>query len=95
MTTNKSDKYRKLVVGELLIQSRNDKSKTYKIDIDDVGDRLSFSNLGTTDAKRFVINTDGSVTFIDFPPELLDIAYALNPDDPLVCERRKLLSSDP
>lgn len=36
---------------------------------------------------EFVINADGSVTFIDFPPELMDIAYALNPDDPLVCER--------
>ena len=44
---------------------------------------------------EFVINTDGSVTFIDFPPELLDIAHALNPDDPLVCERRELLGSDP
>jgi hypothetical protein len=43
---------------------------------------------------EFVINTDGSVTFIDFPPELLDIAYALNPDDPLVCERRALVSAD-
>ena len=43
---------------------------------------------------EFVINVDGSVTFIDFPPELLDIAYALNPDDPLVCERRALLSGD-
>ena len=43
---------------------------------------------------EFVINVDGSVTFIDFPPELLDIAYALNPDDRLVCERRALLSGD-
>ena len=43
---------------------------------------------------EFVINTDGSVTFIDFPPELLDIAYALNPDDPLVCERRALVATD-
>lgn len=40
---------------------------------------------------EFIINEDGSVTFVDFPPELLDIAYALNPDDPLVCERRALL----
>ncbi len=39
---------------------------------------------------ELVINADGSVTFIDFPPELLDIAHALNPDDPLVCERRAL-----
>lgn len=39
---------------------------------------------------EFHINPDGSVTFVDFPPELLDIAYALNPDDPLVCERMEL-----
>lgn len=39
---------------------------------------------------ELVINADGSVTFIDFPPELIDIAYALNPDDPLVCERMAL-----
>lgn len=55
--------------------------------------------LAALDAARlegfeFVINKDGSVTFIDFPPELLDIAYALNPDDPLVCERRELLGMD-
>lgn len=37
---------------------------------------------------EFIINEDGSVTFIDFPAELIDLAYALNPDDPLVCERR-------
>ncbi len=41
---------------------------------------------------EFVINEDGSVTFVDFPPELLDLAYALNPDDPVVCERRSLLA---
>ncbi len=54
------------------------------------------ATLATLDGAgfEFVINTDGSVTFIDFPPELLDIAYALNPDDPLVCERRELLSSE-
>ncbi|PIE19152.1 MAG: hypothetical protein CSA66_02970 [Proteobacteria bacterium] len=39
----------------------------------------------------FIIQEDGSVTFVDFPPELLDIAYALNPDDPLVCERMETL----
>lgn len=39
---------------------------------------------------EFIINADGSVTFVDFPPELFDIAYALNPDDPLVCERMAL-----
>lgn len=43
---------------------------------------------------EFVINADGSVTFVDFPPELLDIAYALNPDDPLVCERRALVAGE-
>jgi len=37
---------------------------------------------------EFIINEDGSVTFVDFPAELIDLAYALNPDDPLVCERR-------
>lgn len=37
---------------------------------------------------EFVINEDGSVTFVDFPEELMELAYALNPDDPLVCERR-------
>lgn len=43
------------------------------------------------DGFDFVIEADGSVTFIDFPPELLDVAMALNPDDPLVCERAELL----
>ena len=42
---------------------------------------------------EFVINEDGSVTFVDFPAELLDLAYALNPDDPLVCERRALVGA--
>ncbi len=50
------------------------------------------ARLEALEGFEFVINPDGSVTFIDFPPELLDIAYALNPDDPLVCERRELLS---
>ena len=40
-----------------------------------------------------VIQPDGSVTFIDFPPEMLDVALALNPNDPLVCERLALLRS--
>ena len=44
---------------------------------------------------EFVINADGSVTFVDFPPELMDLAYALNPDDPVVCERRALLQPTP
>lgn len=42
------------------------------------------------DGFEFIIEADGSVTFVDFPPELLDIAYALNPDDPLVCQRMAL-----
>jgi len=42
---------------------------------------------------EFVINEDGSVTFVDFPAELMDLAYALNPDDPLVCERRALVTA--
>ena len=46
------------------------------------------------DGFEFLINADGSVTFVDLPPELLEIAYALNPDDPLVCERRALLAVD-
>jgi len=41
---------------------------------------------------EFVINEDGSVTFVDFPEELMELAYALNPDDPLVCERRALVT---
>ena len=47
---------------------------------------------GSLDGFEFVINPDGSVTFIDFPPEMLEIAAALNPDDPLVCERQATLS---
>lgn len=43
---------------------------------------------------EFVINEDGSVTFVDFPPELTELAYALNPDDPLVCERRALVTHE-
>ncbi len=47
--------------------------------------------LAALEGFEFVIERDGTVTFVDFPPELVDIAYALNPDDPLVCERRALL----
>ena len=43
-------------------------------------------------ALELIIHDDGSVTFVDLPPELLDVAHALNPDDPLVCERRALLA---
>jgi len=49
---------------------------------------------GALDGFEFIINPDGSVTFIDFPPEMVDIAFALNPDDPLVCERRALMSGN-
>lgn len=42
---------------------------------------------------EMTIGPDGTVTFIDFPPEMLEIAQALNPDDPLVCERAALLQS--
>ena len=49
---------------------------------------------GALDGFEFVINPDGSVTFIDFPPEMVDIAYALNPDDPLVCERRAMMNQE-
>jgi len=54
-------------------------------------DSAGLDALDALDGFEFVINRDGSVTFIDFPPELLDVAHALNPDDPLVCERRALL----
>lgn len=49
----------------------------------------ALANLDASQLEGFemVINPDGTVTFVDFPPELLDIALALNPDDPLVCER--------
>ena len=42
---------------------------------------------------ELVIGTDGTVTFIDFPPEMLEVARALNPDDPLVCERTAILDA--
>ena len=35
---------------------------------------------------EFVINDDGSVTFINLPPELIDVARALNPDAVLACD---------
>ena len=34
----------------------------------------------------FVINPDGSVTFRRLPPELLDLARALDPDAVLACD---------
>ena len=48
---------------------------------------------GALEGFEFIINADGSVTFIDFPPEMVEIAFALNPDDPLVCERKALLEA--
>lgn len=59
----------------------------------DIDSALEGLDPGLLDQFEFVINPDGSVTFVDFPPELVDIAYALNPDDPLVCERRDLISA--
>lgn len=53
-------------------------------DLDAALDALDATSL---EGFEFHINPDGTVTFVDFPPELLEIAYALNPDDPLVCER--------
>ena len=35
---------------------------------------------------EFTINADGSVTFTNLPPELMDIALALNPDAELACD---------
>lgn len=58
------------------------------VDVDRVLEDLAPEAL---EGLELCINPDGSVTFIDFPPELLEVAYALNPDDPLVCERRALL----
>ena len=60
-------------------------------DAPDIDSALAALDPSALEAFEFVINPDGSVTFVDFPPELLDIAMALNPDDPLVCERRALL----
>jgi len=56
----------------------------------DLEDALSGLTREQLAKLEFIINADGSVTFIDFPPELFEIAYALNPDDPLVCERMAL-----
>ncbi len=61
----------------------------------DVDSLLETLGEGALEGFEFVINADGSVTFVDFPPEMVDIAYALNPDDPLVCERRALMSGKP
>lgn len=60
----------------------------------DLDETLASLDPGALDALEFVINPDGTVTFVDFPPELLDIALALNPDDPLVCERKALLDGE-
>ncbi len=59
-----------------------------EVDLEDALGGLTREQLSKLE---FIINGDGSVTFIDFPPELFEIAYALNPDDPLVCERMALV----
>lgn len=61
---------------------------------DDIAAELAQLDADIMKRFEFIINDDGSVTFVDFPPELLDVAYALNPDDPLVCERRALISDE-
>ena len=35
---------------------------------------------------RFIINKDGSVTFTNLPPEMIDIARSLDPDATLACD---------
>jgi hypothetical protein len=65
--------------------SRSSRDKTSTIETSK--DAESTSHL---EGFELIINDDGTVTFIDFPPEMLDIAAALNPDDPLVCERKAL-----
>lgn len=56
--------------------------------VPDVDAALAALDSGSLDGFELIINEDGSVTFVDFPTEMLEVAYALNPDDPLVCERR-------
>ncbi len=35
---------------------------------------------------KFTINEDGSVTFEDLPPELMDLVHALDPDAAPTCD---------
>ena len=35
---------------------------------------------------EFIINDDGSVTFIKLPPEMLDVARSLDPDAVIACD---------
>jgi hypothetical protein len=35
---------------------------------------------------EFIINEDGSVTFIKLPPEMIEVARALDPDATLACD---------
>ncbi len=58
------------------------------VDEPNVDAALAALDAGSLDGFELIINEDGSVTFVDFPTEMLEVAYALNPDDPLVCERR-------
>lgn len=63
------------------------KDEAREVDIEEVLAGVTPEQLAKLE---FIINADGSVTFVDFPPELMDIAFALNPDDPIVCERMAL-----
>ena len=54
-------------------------------------DALDQLDAAALEGFELSIGPDGTVTFIDFPPEMLAIAEALNPDDPLVCQRREAL----
>ncbi|MCB9729860.1 MAG: hypothetical protein H6744_15480 [Deltaproteobacteria bacterium] len=58
----------------------------------DVASALAALDASALAGVELIINADGSVTFVDFPPEFLEVAFALNPDDPLVCERKDLLA---
>jgi hypothetical protein len=67
-------------------------SSPEEVDLESALEKLTAEQL---QKFEFIINEDGSVTFVDFPAELLDLAYALNPDDPLVCERRAQAATTP
>ena len=58
-----------------------------------MSDEVPPSDAGSLEGFELLIGEDGTVTFVDFPPEMLEIARALNPDDPLVCERTALLEA--
>ena len=58
-----------------------------------MSDETPSPDSGSLEGFELLIGEDGTVTFVDFPPEMLAIARALNPDDPLVCERTALLEA--